>query len=245
MGKRRVDYDTLIHEIQATYKKPKNKGKHIGVELECLSKNDWRTISEGLIDAGLEKYCQVTSDGSIDTDWEHGVDVEVCVIARQHSIVKIIKKVCRVLKNYECIVNDSCGLHVHIDMRNRSVKNSYKRLVNAQSILEKKVKPHRIKGEYSERNQCDDMNLVLSYDGFGDARYYKLDGELKAKYKHMEDKFQTAEEDQQIGRYLAINPESYDEHETIECRLHEGTLDSRKIGSWINLLVDIADGKVA
>lgn len=246
MGKRRVDYNQLINEVRATSKKPKNKGKHIGVEIECLSKHDWNTISTGLIDAGIEKYCQVKHDGSLeDYNGEYPFDVEVCVIARQHVIANVIKKVCRVLKNYGCMVNDTCGLHVHLDVRNRSAKNVYKRLVNAQDILEKKVNRDRIGNEYCQRNMCDDINLVLTYDGYGDMEYYRLDGTLKAKYQDYEDKFSSAEDDQEQGKYLAINPESLDKYKTIECRLHEGTLDSRKIASWVNLLVDIADGKVA
>lgn len=43
-------------------------------------------------------------------------------------------------------------------------------------------------------------------------------------------------------RYHAINACSYNEHRTIEVRLHHGTIESAKILAWIRLLLAIADG---
>ncbi len=42
------------------------------------------------------------------------------------------------------------------------------------------------------------------------------------------------------GRYWGINPASYEEHKTIEVRLHSGTVNAKKIINWINLLQKIA-----
>lgn len=45
-------------------------------------------------------------------------------------------------------------------------------------------------------------------------------------------------------RHLAINADrSYDEHKTIEVRLHEATTDTKKIENWITLLLNIVNSK--
>lgn len=38
------------------------------------------------------------------------------------------------------------------------------------------------------------------------------------------------------NRYLGVNPEAYKEHETLEIRIHSGTVSATKIINWVNLL---------
>lgn len=46
-------------------------------------------------------------------------------------------------------------------------------------------------------------------------------------------------------RYCGINKTAYDKHETIEVRIHSGSLNAEKINNWIKLLVKIANRPVA
>ena len=236
-------YTNLINQIRQVEKKPKSPGKHIGVEIECLSNKTHEEISEGLANAGVGKYCQVKTDHSLE-DRTYIYAIEVCVIAPQRTIFKIVSVVCRVLKNYECIVNKTCGLHVHLDMRSRSAKNSYKRLVDKQKVLEKYVDKSRVNGHFSKRNHCNNLDMARCEGEFW--RYTRMtDDNFKAKYKHLEPLIPKAEKDANWGKYLAINYKAINKHNTIECRLHEGTLDSYKINEWVKLLVNITDGKAA
>ena len=42
------------------------------------------------------------------------------------------------------------------------------------------------------------------------------------------------------SRYLGINPSAYNEHGTLEVRIHSGTLNFHKINNWIRILLSIA-----
>lgn len=48
---------------------------------------------------------------------------------------------------------------------------------------------------------------------------------------------------QRDGRYQGINPCSLGEHNTLEVRIHQGTININEIAVWTKLLVKIADAK--
>jgi hypothetical protein len=48
---------------------------------------------------------------------------------------------------------------------------------------------------------------------------------------------------QSSSRFKAINDRAYGQHKTLEIRLHEGTLDMKKIQNWINLLLKAIGSK--
>lgn len=76
---------------------------------------------------------------------------ELRVIATQKQINAVIKKVSNVLiNNCDAKVNSSCGLHVHLDMRNRDVEKSFHNLVMTQPLLYSMVPKSRRTGTYSQ-----------------------------------------------------------------------------------------------
>src|ERR1019366_2621851 len=55
---------------------------------------------------------------------------EISIVAQKSQIAGIVTKVCEVLLKHGSTVNDTCGLHVHLDMRGtRDVKQSFANLV--------------------------------------------------------------------------------------------------------------------
>lgn len=214
---------------------PRNKENHVGVELECLSKLDRRAVAANLVMAGLQDYCTVKYDSSIDLEGHHEYDVEVCVIAPQKKIYSVVKKVCKVLKSIGCKVNKSCGLHVHLDMRTRQEKKAFKNLVTNLPKLEKMVTKSRIDGSFCRRNKTVDLDLVLNANSYN---YYDESDEQIPYSEHQAEPF---EED----RYLAINPWSLEKHNTIEVRMHQGSIDATRINKWIKTLVTVVDKKAA
>ncbi len=64
---------------------------------------------------------------------EHGH--EICVLATQDEVPEVVTKLCDYLKKIDAYVNKSCGLHVHLDMRNRNLENAYSNLVASQKFL--------------------------------------------------------------------------------------------------------------
>lgn len=65
--------------------------------------------------------------------------------------------------------------------------------------------------------------------------YCVPNGDLNSMVEHLNEGF---------GR-RAINPHAYNEHKTIEVRLHKGSVNSQEIGNWIKLLLSVIDKPVS
>lgn len=187
---------TLVHQ------------NYVGVEIELLCPGFYKKDLEMLfVKAGLASKVQVGFDGSIEsyktdpikyvnTD-DHGFEIRI--LDTEKNIYTTIRKVSKILKSIKAFSNESCGLHVHLDMRNRDKEKCYTRLFNNLDMLSKKVAKHRLNNDYCDLNT--DINMALA------------------------------------GKYNAINPKT--SINTIEVRLHEGTINDKKINDWIKTLTNI------
>lgn len=197
-----LDY-ILDNEETATLKpKPKVKTNYVGVEIECFTHLNRLDLLEKLSELGLDKVVQPTSDGSIAADF--GDDCELRILLPEKQLASGLKKISKLFTKGKFGVNDTCGLHIHLDMRNRNVDECYKRLLDFQDILFGMVKTERWNNTYCK------------YTSYGD------------KY----------------NRYASINKEmAYQQHKTIEVRLHHATLDMKQIEQWIKLLLKVIGTK--
>lgn len=118
-----------------TEKKPKTNNNHVGVELEFISKVDENVLGSELTSKGLFKYCNLKDDGSIKPNNEYPYRHELCIVAEETEIEKVVQRVCQVLKKVGCSVNKTCGMHVHLDMRNRVKEVAFSNLVASQYFL--------------------------------------------------------------------------------------------------------------
>jgi len=201
---------------------PKDKNNYIGVELEFMC--DWNQDKLGLalFEAGVGKQVTLTVDGSLRCcndrkpedcpDHKNKYLHELCVLTKENEYKDIMKKVCDLLSKAGATVNKSCGMHVHLDMRNRDAEKAYQNLLSAQGILFKMNPKSRIE-KYAKK--------VIE-------RNFEV---MKNKPDHGE------------YRYLGINPIAMHRHQTIETRIHSGTIDYTKITNWIAILVKIANHK--
>lgn len=122
--------------------KPKTSSNHIGIELECYIRWDtdsvyedddlFATLSGAFWAAGVAENVQVKDDGSISGD---GIGVEIAFIAPENNYKERLKVVLDILKKFGADVNSTCGMHVHLDMRNRNVSTCYNNLVLTQDLL--------------------------------------------------------------------------------------------------------------
>lgn len=180
-------------------KKPLTTKNYVGVELEFVCPLNKIKLSTKLAKAGLQDKVNLGYDGSVACPYTGDDGYELRVLDKQSNIKTTLTKVLKVLKESEASVTEECGLHVHLDMRNRDKGSSYSKLYKALPILAKMVDPSRLKNDYCYMNTDD------------------LSG----------------------GKYEAIN--SMTGINTIEVRLHEGTLDRKKIHKWISTLTSIVD----
>lgn len=142
-------------------KKPHNKikNKYVGIELEFISSVSIDTIQQVLCDVKMEGYTQVGTDGSVRD--ANGMGYEVRILCKEEDAKHVVSTVCSALKS-KCgaFVNDTCGMHVHFDMRNRKVETCYTNLVQVLPLLQSLVPTTRT-GEWGSRycKTNEDLNF--------------------------------------------------------------------------------------
>lgn len=132
-------------------KRPTTRDNYIGVEIEFChpdtEKLERTEMAHALYELGLDKFVTLKTDGSIRPN-SGDTGKEITVLAKQSEITEVINKLCKYLVSAGAYVNDSCGLHVHLDMRHRDVNRAYNNLVAAQSVLYKMVPASRKSNDY-------------------------------------------------------------------------------------------------
>jgi hypothetical protein len=187
------------------HKDPKSGIQYIGIEIECYSKMNRISLQKLFFKYDLEEYAMIGNDSSIhpNVDEEHYNTFELRLLIPQTELNMILKKFGRVFRIARLKVNSTCGLHVHIDMRQRDVEKSFQKFLNFQDALFAIV----------EKDRWNNIFCVL-----------------------------TTDEDRD-DHHQAVNYSAYDEHETIEIRIHHGCVDTEQIFKWVSLLINVVDGK--
>lgn len=205
---RRYDRGTHPAQLPQKFAVP---GDLVGVELEFVppvDPNDSRgTVFKYPAFFGLD----YTYDGSVKNydNPEMETDNE-CRMLLRHGHYTRIKAVCSEMLNQGCAVNDSCGMHVHLDardMRDSAAITAANRLSDSLPLLAGFTQYTRFVGARAER-YC--RAGISPSRGNGD--HYDPD------------------------RYYAVNLCALRERGTIEVRIHHGTLDAFVIEGWIRLL---------
>lgn len=156
-------------EDEGTSLTPKSTAKqnYIGIEIECFTHYDRVELLEKILDNDLSNMVQPVGDGSIEPDF--GDDVELRVLIPEKSLKASLKKVEKLLVKNKFGVNDSCGLHIHLDMRNRDVDKCYKRLLKFQDVLFGMVDRERWGNDYCKFTREDggnDRYVAINRDSY-------------------------------------------------------------------------------
>jgi len=189
---------------------PLIKDHHVGIEIEMNMKSSRSELDQLFIDAKLSGFVKNKGDGSI----QHRDDenpIEVTALFKQARTNEMVNAICNVIKKAKGSVNNSCGLHVHLDMRNRNAEIAYNNLYMCLPIINAITPPNRVSGDWSKRYCAQNTYPTL------------------------------AEQTSHGGRYWAINTQSLREHKTLEVRIHSGTVNATKIINFIKLLAMIVD----
>ena len=127
-----------------------------------------------------------------------------------------LEKVCWVLDLCNAKVNDSCGLHVHMDAAEFDL-STWKNLILTYKRLENVIDnfmPH------SRRNNhyCQTLTTI------SEAKINRASNisDLRAAFSH--------------NRYHKVNLEAYARHRTVEFRQHGGSTNFTKMSAWIHFL---------
>jgi hypothetical protein len=174
-----------IQRIRAIKKPmPASINNYVGVEIEMFCSATRESLEVALVQNGLAGFVRVGTDSSIQREGS-GHSWELTVLCKQQDAKSTFNKLSKVfnLEYVKAKVNNSCGLHVHVDCRNRDPKKVYNNLVKCLPILTGMVPHERISSEhalrYSKRNTSADYNPT------GD-RYYMINADAYNKYKTIE-----------------------------------------------------------
>lgn len=194
-----------------------------GIEIEAYNCSMSRLAQE-LREAGIhitvEGYNHTTRDHwKLVTDGSlQGNDTFELVspILAGEAGLKELEKVCWVLDLCNVKVNDSCGLHVHLDAADFNM-NTWRNLALSYKHLEPLIDAF-MPGTRRNNRYCKSLDHV------SDERI-KSAGTIDA----LRDVFD-------CDRYHKVNFEAYARHKTVEFRQHSGTTNFTKMENWILFL---------
>lgn len=178
----REEYLDFIQDTDDGCLKPKAAAKvnYIGIELECFTHYDRMELLEKILDHGLGKIVQPVSDGSIEPDF--GDDCELRILLPEKQLASGLRKLGKLLKKGQFGVNDSCGLHIHLDMRNRDVEKCHERLLKFQDILFGMVDSERWNNEYCQYSKVS--NLQNRYVAINKVDAYRQHKTIEVRLHH-------------------------------------------------------------
>lgn len=165
-------------------KAPKTAANYVGIEIELASKHKRDFICDQLFEAGMAKYVTVKDDTSIGSGTKlrdtHPYVHEICILVEQSDVERVVGTICKVLnEKCEVKVDKTCGLHVHVDMRNRDVAKSFHNLVSMQQFLYAMLPASRRSSRYAYPVKGTNWRIL-------DERYHGINSQAYEKYKTLE-----------------------------------------------------------
>lgn len=214
------------------------KGMWRSVEFEAIftSENAVNEFVSAVRAKGLSKVVTIKKDDSLraDEDDTNALRKEICVSYKAGD-EDIIRYICAAMDSPElrargparAYVNNTCGLHVHFDMRvvpgcttpqetEKQVRQYGARLARVVPALKMILPKSRRQNQF----------CLNSINEMGKANQ-------KQDYGHIDKE-----------RYAFVNMKSYRRHETIEVRGHSGTLNAEKVLNWIALCEKIMTTRI-
>lgn len=207
--------------------------RYVGVEVECGKLPGAKTKGFKNVAVAADKYkFRIGTDGSI-SSFAKSTEISTTP-ARGEILHTQLQELGDALIKDELKANSSCGLHVHVDVRDYTIEH----LMNfvyiwdrVENCLYRLVSPSRRTGTYSRPwgtkfkdagvlNQKFSMEErerrldAASYGSASEAQSYK-----NSRSKHN-------------SRYHGMNLNAIPVHGTIEFRLHHGTVNPIKMRMW-------------
>ncbi len=194
---------------------PCSNEKHVGIEIEFLTDESRGSVQAEFVNSKIGKHCQIKTDGSLRTG-DYSNSLELALIDKENNIFNTIKTACEILNSapIHAALNGTCGLHIHLDIRDYSTQardKLWEKFMAWQETMYA-MNPRSRDGEYSHKNSRANDSA--------DCKVFPRSG---------------------TDRYNGISSEAYYSHKTIEIRMHTATTNAKKIINWIKVLLAIRD----
>lgn len=232
-----------------------------GVELEIAGfRNPTKNALAGIFNACERWNASIGTDGSIGT--EQGVEIRTSPAGGRELVLQI-KDICDALKNAHAFVNPRCGLHVHVDMRDKlrgtNARFSWDDVVGRHVQHAREVFAYSQLQRQAMRSSTIDVKLEQMQrpplhfnDEFSRlARLFVLvqnhmysmvkRERYSSEYCRIMDNDSTVSSLLQGSRYMGLNLQSLGRHSTVEWRLHHGTTNRGIITAWTLLCIAIVE----
>ncbi len=173
--------------------KPKTKAvsNYVGIEFECFTNLEHDEVFAKLLENDLENNVHIGDDGSVHPNF--GQSMEMRVLFKEKTLKENLQQLSNVFKNKKFGVNNSCGLHIHLDMRNRDVHACYEKLIKFQNVLFGMVKANRWNNDY-----CSYNHHGVSVHRMGDSRFMAINKLAYHRHKTIEIRLHHATLDMKI-----------------------------------------------
>lgn len=148
-------------------KKPTDDNRWCAIEIEMLTEGNNDTVVDALCAAGVARYVHLKDDGSLSGTDRRPNEHELVVCAPLDEMPGIIDRVCEALHRPEVNagVNKTCGLHIHLDMRNDDEEKAFRNLVYSyEPLLSKLVPETRLRNTYCQPPTTADFEDAQSND---------------------------------------------------------------------------------
>lgn len=211
LEEKRAEEDRRMARLIMEPKSPRNHRRHIAVELEFLSEKSRETIGAALVKAKIGRFAQLKGDGSVndivenctgdckrscECDMEDACTCEcecrgnrrgheLAIVAGERKIQTVVELACKaIVEKGNGITNKTCGLHVHLDMRNHdNVPMAFNNLVALDQLFYSMVPGARKKNQYSKPNKYRTWEQETTRGG---ERYVGINANAYRKYKTLE-----------------------------------------------------------
>lgn len=209
-----------------------------GVEIECVGKT-MEQAAAALNAAGvvtrIESYghstpstWKIVSDSTVTDAHSNGFEL-VSPILRGQAGLDQVAKVSAALIAAGVKVNRTCGFHVHVganDLNTATLVNLVKRYSEHESTIDSFM-PKSRRG--TENRFCQRMS------GIAATLVSRSFASVRALTNYVSGSF---------DRYYKLNLAAFLRHGTVEFRQHSGTIDARKMTSWILFCLNFVDASI-
>lgn len=222
-----------FHAAKRTQRKLNPSTRYIAAEIEVDGINNGAAVST--VVRGWSG--SIVTDGSLSSA---GFEINTSP-ASGDLYVKQVREICAALNDHGAVVNDSCGLHVHIDARDLGyygIRRLVKLYAAAETTIGQMVPRARRNNEMCAPCGRRYMGAIDQHTAPKELRgamagvlYGTTDTRSHRTHKY------------HGSRYAALNLHSWFYRGTVECRLFVGTTNADKITNWgimWALLVDYA-----
>jgi hypothetical protein len=208
-----------------------------GVEIEAVGAS-MSTVADALNRAGVpcrvEGYTHATmahwkvvSDASLTGNM--AFELVSPILQGEHGLMQVVR-VCEALATIGAKVNNSCGLHVHVDGRALTVSqlaNVCKMWLKYETCFDQVLPESRRNNVYCRSIKSKFQTLAEGFDKLTKCTTVAaLTGVMNGDGAY------------RTSRYHKLNLESMTRHGTVEFRQHSGTVDGEKIVNWVKLVTN-------